>query len=969
MLSSTNISVVNATIMRGSNSNSNGDMNQRSSAAEKRGRSSSSYGHHQQQLHQYRIKRPSSEDPSRGTKTNTINSKSGGGQQGVTETTNTMSVSNNQEQHGSTSSNSQKQQQLLPRQSSTTTERRGSAASATSSNSNGFRRLKKFSPGKKSSSTKRATPIVNTATTASSTQSSSSSPPSSSCAKTEPLSVSEQFQQTQLRLWKAAQERHQKIQLAQEQKRLRKLKRKKQQQREKEELAADQGDGDDNDDNRSSSSSSGNTEDAREAFRKKTMKQRKKQQMFEEEERLKKETESVALASTTASSSSPTEKKKKKRRLVKMGSSSNGDAGDGPSKKKIKTSTNKVINAIRKKKSAASSTTTMAAVSSTTTELPTTPTLNLALADTVKTRVRSCNKKDRDELEILQAVSFETKKRKKQRKRDRLLALKAAEQADCDSGVVESNGLKKKKKKKRVPRTIEENDAAADDEAPLDNPVVKRKRGRPPKKHKKPTVEDAAPLEASLSSTTVVTGAIKKKKKKKVKREGGDDPCSKQYFLDETVSSFDAGSCKQDHPPLPLKKRMALAAAAEASTSWEKTATMSTAPSKVSISSAGSGPGATPEFGNTEASSISEFTHPLGAMPPPAAYNAFAKSSTSVPREILSNTALAPSQLPSFDMSTSLNNSSSAVIGPGISSDESDSDSSSDSDTDDEELFSFANQMFGTSAKPAPKGQKVEASAPETSNLTTELCDMEKRRQRQEEARTLTAKEVNAILREDSGATDAQSWVRRSVRLPSRSLLNAPLTKTLLDKLRGNDSEMVVLKMKKFISDPDTPAMVIEATLDALEDCTNCESLYIQNFNQGMRDKQVLHLLKILQLPTCNIWCLNIGETYNVTEDTWETFAEGLKTTKITHMYASEHTITSELKDEIRETIRLNRRKHSMHNDPNNLDVIIQCTHCWWNPINSKKLQPFLRKRGFESLLQDKEAQGLRGSMSEAPAK
>ena len=135
-----------------------------------------------------------------------------------------------------------------------------------------------------------------------------------------------------------------------------------------------------------------------------------------------------------------------------------------------------------------------------------------------------------------------------------------------------------------------------------------------------------------------------------------------------------------------------------------------------------------------------------------------------------------------------------------------------------------------------------------------------------------------------------------------------------------------------------------------------------------MRDKQVLHLLRILQMPTCNIWCLNIGETYNVTEDTWEIFAEGLRKTKVTHMYASEHTITSELKDEIRETIRLNRKKHKMHNDPNNLDVIVQCTHCWWNPINSKILQPFLRKRGFESLLQDKEAQGLRGSVSEAPS-
>ena len=129
-----------------------------------------------------------------------------------------------------------------------------------------------------------------------------------------------------------------------------------------------------------------------------------------------------------------------------------------------------------------------------------------------------------------------------------------------------------------------------------------------------------------------------------------------------------------------------------------------------------------------------------------------------------------------------------------------------------------------------PKDKKETVISPETTNLTPELCEMERRRQKQEEARTLTTKEINAILQEEmnSGAAVAENWVRRSVRLPSRSLLNAPLTRTLLDKLRGNDSEMVVLKMKKYISDPDAPAMVIEAALDALEECTNCESLYIQ---------------------------------------------------------------------------------------------------------------------------------------------
>lgn len=131
-----------------------------------------------------------------------------------------------------------------------------------------------------------------------------------------------------------------------------------------------------------------------------------------------------------------------------------------------------------------------------------------------------------------------------------------------------------------------------------------------------------------------------------------------------------------------------------------------------------------------------------------------------------------------------------------------------------------------------------------------------------------------------------------------------------------------------------------------------------------MRDEQVLHLLKILQMKSCKIWCLNIGETYNVKTKTWKLFAKGLKQTKITHMYASEHTISTELKDEIRDTIRMNRSKHDMHYNPENLDVIVQCTHCWWNPINAKSLRSFLTKRGMEYILNDKEAQGLPGSKS-----
>ncbi len=134
-----------------------------------------------------------------------------------------------------------------------------------------------------------------------------------------------------------------------------------------------------------------------------------------------------------------------------------------------------------------------------------------------------------------------------------------------------------------------------------------------------------------------------------------------------------------------------------------------------------------------------------------------------------------------------------------------------------------------------------------------------------------------------------------------------------------------------------------------------------------MRDEQVLHLLRILQQPSCNIWCLNVGENYNVSDATWGKFTKGLMHTKVTHMYASEHTITSDMKEEIRFTIRENRKKHDRHINPNNLDVIIQCTHCWWNPINAKVLRPYLKKKGYEHVLKDKEGQGLQGSKSMAP--
>jgi len=133
----------------------------------------------------------------------------------------------------------------------------------------------------------------------------------------------------------------------------------------------------------------------------------------------------------------------------------------------------------------------------------------------------------------------------------------------------------------------------------------------------------------------------------------------------------------------------------------------------------------------------------------------------------------------------------------------------------------------------------------------------------------------------------------------------------------------------------------MDAVLDALADNTVVQALYIQNFDNGMRDAQFLTLGQILR-KNPHIWCINVGEIYQISNETWEKFSDCIADSHVTHMYASEHTISNSLKDKLRVGIRENRKKHNRHMDPDNLDVIIQCTHCWWNPINAKCLRPYL---------------------------
>ena len=226
-------------------------------------------------------------------------------------------------------------------------------------------------------------------------------------------------------------------------------------------------------------------------------------------------------------------------------------------------------------------------------------------------------------------------------------------------------------------------------------------------------------------------------------------------------------------------------------------------------------------------------------------------------------------------------------------------------------------------------------------------------RSSQDEANPMDS--MDAELPDDTGfqytAADTSNWVRRSVRQPGEAALTHPSVLELLERLTLDDEDLAILKLKKFIA-PDTSQLVIDTILDALMYNTSVQALYIQNFNIGLKDPQVKKLTEILKRGY--IWTLNIGETYNVLPESWDEFTGELGNTNVTHMYASEHTISKGCKLQIMATIRENRKKHERHCDPGNLEVIKGVTHCWWNPINAKILRPYIKEEDKELLGVDK---------------
>ncbi|CAM9299240.1 unnamed protein product, partial [Ectocarpus sp. 12 AP-2014] len=252
-------------------------------------------------------------------------------------------------------------------------------------------------------------------------------------------------------------------------------------------------------------------------------------------------------------------------------------------------------------------------------------------------------------------------------------------------------------------------------------------------------------------------------------------------------------------------------------------------------------------------------------------------------------------------------------------------------------------QELAAAQMASPQPVKAEAAPVSTGEQTKELLvpadtqavvEAVAPRQETEPEQSVPVSETS--VEGDRKADTGEVMPRRSSRVPGYWKVESPCVVNLLSRIQADDPGVDVLKLHNYISS-DVNTLVIDAVLDSLMLNNSCQALYIQNFDKGFRDEQLLKLAKVLRRGV--IWCLNAGEIYDVTPSTWWKFVEDIKNTNVTHAYLSEHGIPAGLKTAMRNAIRDNRAKHTRHNAASNVEVIRRCTNMWWNPINSEELQ------------------------------
>jgi hypothetical protein len=196
-------------------------------------------------------------------------------------------------------------------------------------------------------------------------------------------------------------------------------------------------------------------------------------------------------------------------------------------------------------------------------------------------------------------------------------------------------------------------------------------------------------------------------------------------------------------------------------------------------------------------------------------------SSSSISSSTSSSSSVSSSSSSSSSVSSSVSSSSSSSNSSSSSSSSSDSDVSSDDESHAPLQLPPTLKQRSRSKKAVKKNRRYSRKSSDISFVAQPPPP---------KVTAPTEAEIRKILLEDS-ATFGESncnWVRRSSRQPSKSVLNSAGVRDLLDKLKCNDSDMVVLKMKKYLNDPDIPPVIMNAALDALEENSNCQALYIQ---------------------------------------------------------------------------------------------------------------------------------------------
>lgn len=190
----------------------------------------------------------------------------------------------------------------------------------------------------------------------------------------------------------------------------------------------------------------------------------------------------------------------------------------------------------------------------------------------------------------------------------------------------------------------------------------------------------------------------------------------------------------------------------------------------------------------------------------------------------------------------------------------------------------------------------------------------------------------------------------RIKRVPGGDPLEAAPFRRFVEMVRSNSHDFEaqgrVLRLKQYISADVRPA-AINAILEALAVNTLVEVLYIQNFEHGMFDEQLIRLTEVLKKG--RIWALNAGENFEISLQAWETFTKELQHTAVAYMYVSEHHLArTDLKRRMQDAIRDNRRQA-----PRRDAEVIKCVgNMWWNPkLPSDSKLATSRPAGGESAL------------------